>query len=379
MAKGYILICTLPSLAIPYTTAIKVAQETGFPTQYIPEPRPVKDAYERATTKVLKGAQGIRFPMPEDVVAAGKAEFGVEPYGRIKLAIVGRRTDAMKNELPIRHIAGEVVIPRAKGITADKQRTERTLATLTLEGNQIQVSYLQENLQKGFPFEKVEGVVQEILAVYDEYKGGAIDHDQIRAQVRRWMYDRFGVLNLSKASVYTIFATDSDTHTQIQALCNFINACAPYCDGDMEAQASVFPIADDEEGRRAFFDLRRPAADMVGKELTELEATLERLEEKGDKRDRRFENSCDTASRQLDHALSAVRVYQESLETAYVEARIHGDMAEAIVAKFQSEVKDEFGGLSARIKSLRARLRTVQGGTDEETTAKPTAHSIELL
>ncbi len=82
--KGYLVQVSIPdSCTIDLPDLTQLAQNTGFPLDFLPRPKSARNAFEVAFNNVL-GKKGMIVAPRLDVRKQKVAEFGVEPYARIK-------------------------------------------------------------------------------------------------------------------------------------------------------------------------------------------------------------------------------------------------------------------------------------------------------
>lgn len=97
--KGYLVQVSIPdSCTIDLTDLTQLAQSTGFPPEFLPRPKSARNAFELAFNNVL-GKKGMIVAPRLDVRKQQVAEFGVEPYARVKHEVSSAAAPVLRRTL----------------------------------------------------------------------------------------------------------------------------------------------------------------------------------------------------------------------------------------------------------------------------------------
>ncbi|MBA3534794.1 MAG: hypothetical protein H0T73_23020 [Ardenticatenales bacterium] len=218
---GYILSASLPKMRVPVAALHELATTTGYPTSYLPEARSVKPAFERATTEATGGAQGMVVTCPEEVAEEIKARFGTRPTLRLRLATIQRGQG--KEICPTRHLVGEIIVPPAGDVA--EQRRETTVARFTLKGGVIQVEQFPI---RAFPRAVLAPVIGQVQADFAAFCAEIVDENALRAGLRDYLADLFGLMGNPRLGVYFIPVTAPDALEKLCGIQAFIQGLQTY-------------------------------------------------------------------------------------------------------------------------------------------------------
>lgn len=199
--KSFMLAYSIPNVRVSFDTLEEIAAQAGLDPDFVPRPKSMKNAWERATNL---GA-GIKLDPPPSLAAKVETEYGVKPKLRLTHRVVnGRAYDKEGNpQLLERLIIREVVIPakdeKTKGHTAKDIVLEKfkpqVVARLQFDCELNKMYYTtSRSADITNRLDDNEGWVngnldQEVEKIVDEVKAQFVNADgqDIREWARKWM------------------------------------------------------------------------------------------------------------------------------------------------------------------------------------------------
>lgn len=255
--KSFMLTFSVPNIEIPYQELEAIAAQEGFDPDFVPKPKDMKNAWERATNL---GA-GIKLDPPAALAAQVKAEYGVEPKLRLTHRVVnGRAYDDQNNpQLLERIIVREVVIPAQDDKTKGKKAQDIVLEKFDpavvgrlqfdCEANKMywtsstsqddsermtdQAGWVNGNLDN-----EIDKIVNKVKAQFTNADG-----QDMREWIRKWLNHKHAELKGS-GGAYLLPASEQNGR-DITAFQAYLLAIQPYVKkAGQSITCDIFPIYD---------------------------------------------------------------------------------------------------------------------------------------
>jgi len=310
--KGYLVQVSIPdSCTIDLPNLTQLAQNTGFPPEFLPRPKSPKNAFELAFNIVL-GKKGMTVTPRMDVRKQKVAEFGVEPFARVQHQVSSAAAPILR-----RTLVEVQIVPFAS--RDDGQDTSKTkylnlvkVAALEFdtETEQRTATYFADPkswLDKG----TVQMVVDEIKRKQLQIQDACVASD-IRTGVRDFLISKNRIQLVHGGASYYI-PDKAGMEQELENMREYVRGLGRFCGGDKPV-AFVFQVAPWDS--QAIEDVKQASINDLSDRLLQLKREVRGMKPPAPDADKKEFKQYDKAKSRLLGQLLEVNQAIEAVKTS---------------------------------------------------------------
>ena len=282
-AIGFLNLWRIPQLSVSYETLVQIANDAGFPLDYVPQPKKKRGAWEEATNL---GAGGLKVNPPAYMVEQVERQYGVKPTVKLHTEVISKAAPVL-----IRHIVRTVTIPTNrdngdKRVLANTQLDSRTVCIMQFDCTTETAISTGKELgdDRGFVNGNLQQIVQELHNRVDLAMNYA-DEDGVRNGVRDFLLSRGAILTNSGGAYFVPVDEANRITGELKSLKVYLEGLAEYVTGQKDGKQDrpslwVIPVSDDPQNLDLFdlrLDIATEASNNFATRINKLMGELEPL------------------------------------------------------------------------------------------------------